>query len=105
MVFTCITNGSSSHAWISDEYIGVGGIQLEFAAFESPGLIRTPQNNPASLTLARLIAVDGVQGILQSKLEITVSADYKTPTILSCLNVDRNLTNTTRIEILGMFVV
>lgn len=102
LVFTCITNGSSSHAWISDEYIGIGGIQLEFAAFESPGLIRTPQNNPASSTLARLIAVDRVQEILQSRFEITVSTDYNTSTI-SCHNVDRNLMNTTTIEILGMF--
>ena len=107
IVFTCITNGSSSHAWRSDEYIGIGGIQIEFAAFERPGLIRTPPSNPASLTLARLIAVENsnnVQGILQSKLEITVSADYNISTI-SCTNVDRNLTNSSTIEILSKLII
>ena len=105
IIFTCVTNGSSSHVWRSDEYIGMGGIQLEFAAFDNPGtIIRTPLNNPASSTLARLIAAENrVQGILQSKLEITVSTDYTNFTIL-CMNVDRNLTNSTRIEVLGMLV-
>ena len=104
MIFTCVTNGSSSHAWRSDEYIGVGGIQLEFAVFDSPATIRTPPNNPASSMLARFIAAENrVQGILQSKLEITVSTDYTNFTIL-CMNVDGNLTNSTRIEILGMLM-
>lgn len=101
IIFTCITNGSSSHAWRSDEYIGVGGIQLEFATFDNPGVIRTPSNNPASSTLARLVAVGNrEQRVLQSKLELTVTADYNKSTI-SCINVDRNLTNKTTIEILG----
>ena len=44
--FTCVTNGSASHAWMSDEFIGSGGIQLEFASFDSPGAVRRNPSSP-----------------------------------------------------------
>ena len=104
LTFTCVTNGTSSHAWSSDEYIGEGGIQLEFAAFHSPGHILSNSVSESDLgTFAQLITVENkTQGVLKSRLQITVSADFPAPNI-SCLNVDNGpgLTNSTTFQLLG----
>ena len=103
VIFNCVTNGSASHAWRSDEYIGQGGIQLEFASYDSQGFIRS---NPASNigTFATLIAIENrTQGIIRSQLEITVTSDYPNATI-SCLHVDTGSSNTTAFQLLGTFI-
>ena len=102
ITFTCVTNGSSSHAWRSDEYIGEGGIQLEFASYDSPGDIHS---NPASSadTFATLIAVEN--RTLQSQLHITVAADRSNFTIISCMNVDADLVKNTSFQVLGMSLI
>lgn len=104
ITFTCVTNGSASHAWMSDQYIGQGGIQLEFASYHNPGAILRKQVSPEG-TLARLIANDieenSTVGILESQLDIIASADYPSADI-TCLYVDTRTPTTTRFQLLGM---
>lgn len=103
ITFTCVTNGSASHAWMSNEYIGRGGIQLEFASFDSPGEIR---RNTASQggTLARLIAKvveeNETTGLLESQLDIVVISEFPNP-IISCLYVDTGSSNAASFQLLG----
>ena len=102
--FTCVTNGSGSHAWMSDEFIGRGGIQLEFASFDSPGVVRRKPSLPMG-TLARLnvkdIQENETKGILESELNVIASSEYPVSNV-SCLYVDSGLRSTRSIPLLGM---
>ena len=104
IMFTCVTNGSASLAWISDDYIGRGGIQLEFASFDSPGKIArnriSPIGTQASL-ISKEIEENETQVILESQLDVIVTSDYPNPTI-KCLNVDTGIQETTSFQLLGM---
>ena len=106
ITFTCVTNGSASHVWKSDEYIGRGGIQLEFAVYHNPGETR---NNGVYPSTARATLIANVRnenstgGILESDLEITVVADYPTASIV-CLDVDSGIPATTSFQLLGKYV-
>ena len=104
ITFTCLTNGSSSLAWISDDYIGQGGIQLEFASFDSPGRIARNRVSPIgtqATLVSKEIEENETQGILESQLNIIVTSDYPSPTI-KCLNVDTGSQESTSFQLLGM---
>ena len=102
--FTCVTNGSGSHAWMSDEFIGRGGIQLEFASFDSPGVVRRKPTLPVG-TVARLnvkdIQENETKGILESELDVIASSEYPVSSV-SCLYVDSGLRSTISVQLLGM---
>ena len=104
ITFTCVTNRSASLAWSSDDYIGRGGIQLEFASFDSPGKIArnrvSPIGTQASL-ISKEIKENETQGILESQLNVIVTSDYPNPTI-NCLNIDAGYKETTSFQLLGM---
>ena len=102
--FTCVTNGSGSHAWMSDEFIGRGGIQLEFASFDSPGAVRRMSTLPMG-TVATLIVKEipenETKGILESELDVKASSEYPVSNV-SCLYVDSRLRSTISVQLLGM---
>lgn len=104
ITFTCVTNGSASLAWSSDDYIGRGGIQLEFASFDNPGKIArnriSPIGTQASL-ISKEIEENKTQGILESQLNVIVTSDYLNPSI-KCLSVDTGIQETTSFQLLGM---
>ena len=103
ITFTCVTNGSASLAWISDNYIGQGGIQLEFASFDSPGKIARNRASPIgtqATLVSKEIEENETQGILESQLNVIVTSDYPSPTI-KCFNVDTGSQESTNFQLLG----
>lgn len=76
VVFTCITRGSHTLVWSSNEYIGSGGYQLEFSIF-------IPRQQQRSIyvpkTIAVLSSVNGASSVgneeLISQLHIIASLD------------------------------
>ena len=104
VTFTCVTNGSASLAWSSDDYIGRGGIQLEFASYHDPGRIARNRASPIgtqATLISKEIEENETQGILESQLNVIVTADYQIATI-NCLHVDTATEESTRFQLLGM---
>ena len=104
ITFTCVTNGSASHAWSSDEYIGQGGAQLELASYHDPGRMARNWASPIgtqAILVSKEIEENEIQGILESQLNIVVTSDYQITTI-NCLHVDTGSQETTRFQLLGM---
>ena len=102
--FTCVTNGSASLAWSSDDYIGQGGVQLEFASYHDPGRIARNRASPIgtqAILVSKEIEENETQGILESQLNIVVTSDYQI-TIINCLHVNTGSQETTRFQLLGM---
>ena len=104
IVFTCVTNGSASLAWSSDDYIGQGGIQLEFGSYHDPGRIARNRASPIgtqATLVSKEIAENETQWILESKLDVIVTSDYQIATI-NCLHVDTGSQESTRFQLLGI---
>ena len=72
ITFYCETMGSPI-AWRSNEYIGTGGVQLEFVGFDSEGSMLHAHDHPE--TIATLISAIPQNGsfLLLSKLRIIAS--------------------------------
>lgn len=107
IVFTCMTNGSASLAWSSDDYIGRGGIQLEFASFHDPGRIARNQGSPIgtqATLISKEIEENETKGILESQLNIIVTSDYQIATI-NCLHVDTGSQESTVFQLLGIISI
>ena len=100
IMFTCITYGSASHAWISEEYIGTGGLQLEFATYHNPGEIASNAAEPD--TYAELLVRNETLRVLKSQLHVTVTSSHPSANV-SCLFVDTHEQNTTGFQLLGKF--
>lgn len=101
ITFTCVTRGSPIIAWQSDEYIGEGGTQLEFATFNNQGDTDSSSVNPDTVaTLTRNSNEDGVQ-VLESKLRVITSAEFPDASV-TCVHVGTGIKNTTRFHVLGM---
>ena len=103
IMFTCVTNGSASHAWSSDDYIGQGGVLLEFASYHDPGRIARNRASPIgtqAILVSKEIEENETQGILESQLNVIVTSDYQNPTI-ECLHVDTGYQEDTSFQLLG----
>ena len=75
----CVTRGSLSIVWYSNEYIGaVGSAQVKFTSDDIGN-----QQVINSSTVATLVSaeVDNGTQILTSQLRITVSSDYQNPSV------------------------
>ena len=104
--FTCMTNGSASLAWSSDDYINRGGIQLEFTSYHDPGRIARNRGSPIGTQAALIskeIEENETRGILESELNIIVTSDYQIATI-NCLHVDTATQESTRFQLLGIIL-
>ena len=100
VTFTCVTRGSTLIAWSSDEYIGSGGLRLEFISVDQIGTTRSTANGG---TVAQLVASTREGGIdtLVSQLNISVQSIYQISSI-TCHNIGMGTTNTTAFEIAGI---
>ena len=96
VVFTCISKGSNSIAWSSDEYIGSGGLRLEFISIDMETTQRIGQ------TVATLTEVFRVEEkvILVSQLQITVQSTHQISSI-TCHNLGNDTTNTVSFDTAG----
>ena len=83
-----MTTNSAIQAWSSEEYIGQGGIQLEFLTVNEIG--RNLTSSKDSTTFALLTRVNSSADILESQLHITVSANYPRFNV-TCHNPPHNL--------------
>lgn len=74
LTFTCVARDSLILAWQSDEYIGTGGVQIQFSIHDSPGTIR--QGPRSTNTVAMLLDNSHERGVptLRCQLNITVSS-------------------------------
>ena len=101
VIFTCITNGSVVVAWISDDYIGSNGRQLEFASnSHSLGAKATSTIDPntfAELTMKE----DGL--VTESQLYITVSQEISSATV-TCIDVGTG-SNSVHFELLCKYTL
>jgi hypothetical protein len=82
ITFLCETKGSSTISWSSNEYIGQGGAQLQFAAIEVINTKHRIGNTTATFTDKR--TEDGVQ-VLQSTLRVTATSMYPNPSV-TCIH-------------------
>ena len=90
IVFTCITSGSSLQWWKSVHYVANNGELLAFGTDEMAG---TKKRTPNNVSEANLIVVTSNGLVLESQLNITVSADYPTSNV-TCINNSLNVTAT-----------
>ena len=94
IVFTCKTNGSVV-AWISNEYIGIDGNQLELASLYPVGHTVRSTINPK--TFANLTMIKGDR-VIESQLHITVSKDFPTANI-TCSDVSHGSSSSVQFEL------
>ena len=95
IIFTCTTNGSVV-AWISDEYIGINGNQLEFGSADFVGHTVTSITNRN--TFAKLTMKEGNR-VTESQLHITVSRDIQTANV-TCSDVSHGSSSSVQFELL-----
>ena len=96
IVFTCVTRGSPILAWSSDDYVGTGGILLEFLSINLPGFTQGAMDN----TFAVLKSVDSESLVLESELHLTVSSSFPTSTV-ACLGVNTGLSDNITFHVSG----
>ena len=97
VIFTCITRGSPTLAWSSNDYIG-SGLLVEFLSINDQGETRSYNNGTiATLTYKR---VDGSVFVLESTLRIQASRMYPTSTV-SCHNVGQDSRDDITFHVLG----
>ena len=90
VTFTCVTRGSNGIAWSSDEYIGSGGVRLEFIPIDMEGATQ-----PVGQTVATLVRVSYEDGeiILVTQLQISVESTFQT-TSITCHSLGNDAVNT-----------
>ena len=100
VIFTCVVKESNSMAWTSDEYIGIGGEQLQFSAADPPRTSRTAIGN--NQTVATLINAMLDQFIV-SQLRIRIKSIHPTAAV-QCRNTGANtaLVTSTTFLLAGM---
>ena len=99
--FTCETRGSEILAWFSDQYIGEGGLQLQFAAGDSVvGEIRKSGSIVQTVaTLTNSTVDNGVQ-VLVSTLNITVVPNSPGGSV-TCMHVGDGTTHSVNFDVIG----
>ena len=96
--FTCTTMGSHAIAWISDEYIGEGGRQLEFSVdFDREGTIR--KNAFVLTTFAVLTLNNQTTNTLTSTLHI-IPSNVPSSSV-TCIHVGNAENKTVYFETVG----
>lgn len=98
ITFTCTTIGSPIIAWISDEYIAPGGVQLAFATVDTIGDTETSSRYLS--TVATLTGNLLASQTLTSTLQLTVSAEYQVSSV-TCVNVGSGDQQSANITSLG----
>ena len=86
LIFTCTVIGSGALYWGSKEYIGSGGVQLEFSTADGVGERINSSVNPDTFAILTNVTNGSTSGttVLQSKLYILSNQS----SAVSCLTVD-----------------
>ena len=92
--FMCETRGSDILGWSSEEYIGQGAL-LEFTFIDRPG--STQSHGNAIATLVSITNESG-QTVLMSTLQITVSSQFSTSSVI-CHNIGSGAVNSTTFNV------
>ena len=79
ITFTCVTRGSLITAWLSEEYIGAGGVRVEFAAVDIGESVQIDQDTVATLISAEVV---NSTRILTSQLTITATSQHQNPSVI-----------------------
>ena len=89
-------------AWISEEYIGTGGVQLEFTTEDTPGFIQTSDTHTD--TVATLISSNQRSLTIMSTLQIVVSSNVSMshPSSVTCEHRTNGTNRTLTFQHLGM---
>lgn len=102
ITFTCVTRGSNSLSWNSEDYIGPGNAELGFSTLSNEGATSVSSTFP--MTVATLIQVfdDGQAIVLVSTLDIVVTSASPSLKSITCQHNDDGLTNTTSFYVIGI---
>ena len=104
VTFTCETRGSPIIAWTSDQYIEVGGTQLEFGAIASVGdVVRSPVYSDTVATLTVNGMIDGEQ-VLESTLHIVTSSQFPTSSV-TCIHIGTRTSDIRMLQVMGMIPI
>ena len=104
ITFVCETKGSSIIAWTSNEYIGQGGAQLQFAAAEVPSLANTLHGTGDTVATFTDNRVENRVQVLTSTLRVTASSVYPNPSV-TCIHVDNDTRRTVSFSVIGKHII
>ena len=106
VTFTCVTRGSPTLAWSSDDYIGEGAL-VELLSIDTQGTARASTYNNNTIATLTCNNGDDQTFVLESTLHILVLPVHSTSTV-SCHNVGQNLREDIMFRVFGkkiLFVV
>ena len=111
ITFTCKSKGSPIIAWSSDTYIGMGNVQLAFAAeIDNVGTKRSSSSNPNTVAelVTKEIDSNGTQ-ILISNLTITTTTEHSgdsniITSSVTCINIGDGSIKTLDFQVLGKYL-
>ena len=95
--FNCMVEGARILAWISDQYIGTGGMQLEFIATHSEGYELRSNVDPN--VVATLTSTDNNRSLTSTLRIIVASPDNISNSTIVC--DQRNANGTVTLYYLG----
>ena len=96
----CEIKGSRILGWSSDQYIGTGGVQLEFTTSDSAGFQRRSPVNPNAV--ATLTSSDSVRRIITSTLHIIVVSSDVSNSSIACDHRNNGTATVLTLYYLGM---
>ena len=96
----CEIEGSPILGWSSDQYIGTGGVQLEFTTSDSAGFQRRSAVNPN--TVATLTSADSIRRILTSTLHTIIVPSDVLNSSIACDHRNNGTATVLTLYYLGM---
>ena len=99
VVFTCVTRGSPILEWSSEEYIGTGGVELQFPSINCIGVNKTGHTDPNTVATCLSVSQTG-ETVIQSQLIIIASVDHPQATV-TCSNNGHGTTKSITFTTIG----
>jgi hypothetical protein len=101
VVFTCVTRGSNSMGWTSEQYIGTGGRRLEFVLVDPAGSTMPVGGN--SPTVAELVSTSDSDRVIVSQLRITIQTSTFPIASVQCHDIGADTNTSIRFHLAGMY--
>ena len=107
--FECETRGSSSLAWMSDEYIGSGGADLQFIHSSPVGTMKKSALHPNVFAILTANKLENGVRVLNCVLNISLPSDMNVSAIVghrqsvTCVNRGLSRSTTANLRITGMY--
>ena len=103
--FTCVTRDSPILTWSSDQYIGVGGEQLEILSIDSPGTTFVSMVDPSTVAVLTNTTDHNGTSIIMSQLSIivlpSIVQEYHS---ITCSNVGIGTETSITLQLAGKFI-